>query len=338
MKLRRNATTNEQEPGSDSFLDVVANIVGILIILVIVVGVRVKHWQAARDDSAVQEALARLQRAEGEAAALERSNIELGVEAKRLAVAAAARHAERAALGAALLEQEQTLAGQRAQLDERSQRELELQQQVFAASAELDDLQRQKAQAASFTSRVETIETYPTPISRTVFGKEAHFQLRAGRIALVPMDELVERCMKHARDRAYLLRSQPELTDTVGPVGGFRLRYTLERQDVSLETQLASGGTAAIVRLQRFTLVPESTELGESLDTALAAGSELRAALARLDPRGTTITLWVYPESFGDFRALRKELYHLGYQVAGRPLPEGQPIGGSPDGSKSAAQ
>jgi hypothetical protein len=38
------------------------------------------------------------------------------------------------------------------------------------------------------------------------------------------------------------------------------------------------------------------------------------------------------------YRTLREQLYQRGYSVAGRPLPEGQPIAGSPFGSKSAAQ
>ncbi|MCG8584461.1 MAG: hypothetical protein MI757_07100, partial [Pirellulales bacterium] len=41
--MPRRATQHHEPPGNDSFLDIVANIVGILIILVMVVGVRVKH-------------------------------------------------------------------------------------------------------------------------------------------------------------------------------------------------------------------------------------------------------------------------------------------------------
>ena len=37
-------------------------------------------------------------------------------------------------------------------------------------------------------------------------------------------------------------------------------------------------------------------------------------------------------------REVKKELYKQGFAVAGRPLPLGQSIGGSPDGTKSAAQ
>ena len=38
------------------------------------------------------------------------------------------------------------------------------------------------------------------------------------------------------------------------------------------------------------------------------------------------------------FREMRKQMHERGYSVAGRPLAQGQPIAGSPHGSKSAAQ
>ena len=57
-----------------------------------------------------------------------------------------------------------------------------------------------------------------------------------------------------------------------------------------------------------------------------------------MEPSRTTITIWVYPNSFEQFRQLKAELFKLGYLTAGRPLPEDFPIGGSPDGTRSAAE
>ena len=78
--------------------------------------------------------------------------------------------------------------------------------------------------------------------------------------------------------------------------------------------------------------------LGEPPDVALNDGSAFRKALAKLRPGHHTITIWTYEDSFDAFRQIRKELYRLGFITAARPLPQGQPISGSPDGSKSAAQ
>ena len=73
------------------------------------------------------------------------------------------------------------------------------------------------------------------------------------------------------------------------------------------------------------------------LEQALAPESRFRTPLARARP-GTTITLWCYPDSFAAYRGVREELHRLGIPVAGRPLPDGAPIGGSVEGSKSVVQ
>jgi hypothetical protein len=121
-------------------------------------------------------------------------------------------------------------------------------------------------------------------------------------------------------------------------VGGFRLRYTLERHDVSPELAKETGRGGSYARLQKWTLIPASNELGEPVRLALQEGSDFREALARILPGRTTITVWVYPDGFDAFRQIRKELYRRGYTLAARPLPLGAPISGSPEGSKSAAQ
>jgi hypothetical protein len=98
----------------------------------------------------------------------------------------------------------------------------------------------------------------------------------------------------------------------------------------------APGGSYA--RLQKWTLIPASDDLGEPMRLALAEGSDFRKTLAKILPGRTAITIWVYPDDFDSFRLIRKELYRLNYTVAARPLPPGAPISGSPEGSKSAAQ
>jgi hypothetical protein len=81
-----------------------------------------------------------------------------------------------------------------------------------------------------------------------------------------------------------------------------------------------------------------SSQLGEPIDAALKPGSNFRRSLEMLSPRTYTITVWSYPDSFGEFRKLQQDLYALGYSVAARPLPEGAPIGASPHGTKSSAE
>ncbi len=159
-----------------------------------------------------------------------------------------------------------------------------------------------------------------------------------GRVVFVPMEELVEQLRSQIQRQAYKLADQPELSDTIGPVDGFRLRYTLERHDVAPDGPRGTGRGGSYMRVEQLTLIPVADDLGEPVRLALQQGSDFRQTLAKILPGRTTITIWVYPDGFDAFRQIRKELYRLGYSIAARPLPPGTPIGGSPDGSKSAAQ
>jgi hypothetical protein len=134
------------------------------------------------------------------------------------------------------------------------------------------------------------------------------------------------------------MRFESEIEGKIGPIGGFRISYTIRRHDVSMRTYEETGMGGSVVRLEKFSLLPVSSQLGETFDEALRPGSELREALARSRPGRTTVTAWVYPNGFEEFRRLRKAMYELGFEMAGRPMPEGEPIGGSPNGSRSAAQ
>jgi hypothetical protein len=76
---------------------------------------------------------------------------------------------------------------------------------------------------------------------------------------------------------------------------------------------------------------------GETADEALSPRSRFRQVLAAVTPE-TTVTLWCYPDSFDAYRAIREELHRIGIPTACRPMPEGAPIGGSTEGSKSVVQ
>jgi hypothetical protein len=131
-------------------------------------------------------------------------------------------------------------------------------------------------------------------------------------------------------DRSGLITSQ------VGPVGSFSLGYILGR---------ASGGIDELIErqsirfdLKGWELVPETEQRGETYEATRNPISQYARAVNQLAPGRSIITLWVYPDSFTLYRRLRAELVDRGFSVAGRPLPEGMMIRGSPMGSVSAAQ
>ena len=340
--MKRRSHEQLEGPGQDSFLDVVTNLVGVLIILVMVIGTQVQDAVLKADDGETTE-LAGPGLASGAAeakAAAERVEADVNELARNIEIeehAAAARRAERAQVDLLIAAAEQTLANRRTRLSEEARGEYDRQRELLAAKSELEDLRRKRSAAESSTAAVGVIDHLPTPMVKTVFGHEAHFRLQGGRLVQLPWDELVARLKAEAPSKVSKLQDAPSITESIGPVRGFRMKYTLKKVDHVLETK---GGQARQtgVELDQFVLIPVAENLGEPLDAALRPNSEFRAVLQTLDPNRTTITVWVYPESFHQFRDLKRELYKLGYLTASRPMPDGLPIGGSPTGSKSVAQ
>jgi hypothetical protein len=329
----------EQEAvNADSFLDIVASVVSIMLIMVMMIGMRIRNTSV---DALVQAAVADSQTALDDAQGAERSlRADVQSAADRIEQVqreTAARAAERQVLGLAVATMEHDIRVRREGLDAQARQDFDLVQGIARTRQQLVELDRARQQAAAAEPEAVVMRNRPTPLSQAVDGRETHFQLRNGRIVYVPLDALLQAFKSDVMRQVQKLRDGPELNDTVGPIGGFRLRYTMVRKSAAVESSHGPGH-AAYAQLDRWTLIPTADDLGETADAALGAQSDFRAALADCKPGRGTITLWVYPDSFAAFRRVREELYRLGYTVAARPLPAGTPIGGSPEGSKSASQ
>lgn len=316
--------------GSDSFLDVVTNIVGILIILVMVVGIRVKNTPlpAQADSDEAKQQVARL---DGQAQALEQDVLRLEGMIKSVTLSAQAKYQERGLMAYALAESERELEDAKKGLGAENQSSFEIRRAVSAAEMDLKKLAAAKAEAAKPKKRAPIqIKSYPTPISKTVFGDEVHFQLKHGRLASVPFMELADLCVRNAEPHKEQLAGGHDISGVAGPRRGFEAHYTFEPID------LGDGriGTNFLVEM-----VPISGGLGETVDDALSATSQFRLRLADSPPRETTVTIWVYGDSFTEYARIKEMLYQLGYHVAARPLPDSMYIGGSNHhGTHSAAQ
>jgi hypothetical protein len=331
----------ESNPGChDSFLDVVTNIVGILIILVVVAGLRAKNapvHASVVTDSRLDAAEEDLQKDLAAEQSVRRDIFRMVEQVRAVEREGLLRFQQREELATLLSLLEHQLKTHREQLDAKAREDFDLARLLAEARQKLQAIERERQQVEASESEPILVENYPTPLSKTVDGDETHFQLRGGRIAYIPLKRLLDRFKADAQRQIYKLLDLPEFSDTVGPEGGFRLRYVMEREDARPEAQLQRGH-GAYAQLKQWSLVPVSSEIGEPIEAALAEGSNFRQTLASLRPGTTTVTVWIYPDSFDEFRQLRKELYRLNYPVAGRPLPEGTPIGGSPKGSKSAVE
>ena len=323
--MARRTEEDHESSNDSSFLDVITNCVGILIILVIVVGQRAKNSPIIL---AAREAADKLAVARSEATALEEDAAKTADQLRITQSELAARSAERTEVNTLIAAIEQELAARRGGLDDEARRRYDLDRDLALAKAELARLEQEKDQTAKVAApQVITVESYPTPIGKTVDGREAHFQLLGGRVAFVPFEAFIEKVKDRLRE---LARDEGhEMTDTLGPIGGFRMRFAMEK----FETP-----RGVMAQVSHLEMIPSSSQLGEPIDAALAKNSQFREKLQMLSPQLYTITVWTYADSFAEYRRIKKELYEMGYQVAARPLLMGMPIAASPNGSKSSAQ
>lgn len=328
--------------GEDSFLDIVANLVGVLIILVAVVSLQAKSAaRQAIDNSSQQQELESLkQRADSENVIAKKYEAEIdsldqaiAEEEQLTAKLTTRRHEQLVRMETARRELEEKMNSATAEQQstfERQQRKQQLQQQM-------QTLQRSVASQKIPETRRETIEHYPTPIAKTVFSNEIHYRLSQGRLILVPIEELLQAMKSEWKVKAEKLLQQPNSTEMVGPIDGFRMQYEL----VAESTGPANAPEAArgiMVRFNHFQIIPEQEIMGELYDDAIADGSRFRQWLDRMPADKTTVSVWVYPDSYREFGELKTWLRQRGYQIAGWPLSEGKLISGGPNGLRTSAQ
>jgi hypothetical protein len=338
--MSRRARNDAEAPGQDSFLDVVANLVGVLIILVMVVGTQARHAMVAAASApaeAEQPALPDVGSAAKQVIDAENGIREMQALSKREDLEVAFRRRERDQLQLIVAAGEQELDAAKNKLSTEDRADFDINSRTSLVFKELADLDDALAGLSENEKPVEVVKHYPTPMAKTVFGKELHFRLQDGRLTYVPFEEFVARLKEDAPRQVARLKDQDSITEFVGPIQGFRMRYTLVRETVAVPVNggVAKGERAA---LDQFILLPLADDLGEPVEHALAENSDFRTTVAQFNPRQYTVTLWVYPNSFQHFRPVRDALLKLGFITAGRPMPDGHPIGGSPDGSRSAAQ
>jgi hypothetical protein len=319
--------------GQDSFLDVVTNIVGILIILVMLVGGRAR--QVIQNAMPVQsERVAALEQEVDvldQKVALAESEVEeLAAQGRTVATAAAfageARLQLATAVSAATLEidrRKQETDAVKVKAAEAAARRKELETEIEHCTLEAEGL-------AHLPATTKEVLAYPTPVGRTVNGEEIHFRLGEGRIAFIPIEELFELAKSQTRRHSGSIAELASRIESVGPVQGFSLDYVIEAKVDQSRGQV-------LIRSREWVVRPVGMGNGETTEEALSPRSRFRQVLSAVTPE-TTVTLWCYPDSFDVYRTVREDLHRLGIPTACRPMPEGAPIGGSTEGSKSVVQ
>jgi hypothetical protein len=351
--IRRRRTQREIPFSFDSFLDVVANVVGIILRLILVawVGGRSYHPTVPVAPSpAIQEKLATAAEPppppDPIADDLGRRQRDLKAERERLA--AESRRVDEAKQNHAVSQKElaDVLARVKTLQTERSAAERpapgdgvktaalslsEIENRVRLVNAEIDGVKKLPSAKRSLR--------YQTPVSQPLQTEELFFECRAGRITLIDVGAMLEQVRRERDEKAKLLATQWQVEGTTGSVGAFRMHYVLERERGPVDA--AVGGPLPEAQFSysiSWMAEPINGDRGETGDAALAAASDFRKVVEGLDPKVTAVTIWVYADSFPLYRRLRDYLHERDFVVAGRPLLEGMPIGSSRRGTASRGQ
>ncbi len=408
--MTRRLSGDDPAFGSDSFLDIIANIVGILIILIVVAGVKVARQPpesasaastAVRAESpspspaslpqrptespttdgperiaAVQQLLNHIQEqqiaartdferrqaeladVETEIAALQQEAHTLQNRHRALQTEAARRQHQADAAQQTIRETKADLTALRTaeqhvqqRLDDAARERTRLKtalaqaaRQQRRAHAQLQTIRQQTAQLQelleqpSFEEDSKTrLEHRLSPVARSGSRHELHFRIHDGLVAWIPLEPLLQRLKSQVMNRMDLIRRFGRYEGTCGPAGGFLMRYTVRRAAPSPSEMLSGMSSGYRIEVARWTIVPAETYSGESVARALKSGSRFRQIVESADPE-TTVTFWLYGSDFEAFRRLREYVHRLDLRVAGRPLPPGTNISGSPAGSRSSAQ
>ena len=333
------AKRNEEEfaVGDDAFMDTIANLVGIMIILVVIVGS--KGFDAARTlaREEVQDQMEQLRTPTAKAENLDRDVDEQIDQLQQYEVETAYRNAERMTLVDQKTLIDQEIQKRLEQLDAQAKRAFEVDAQVGSLERQFEELTKQQGELPEVQKAVIALQHLPTPMAKTVFGKELHVMIRDHQLSVIPWDTLVDLLKSSARSTASRNSQRDKFEDVLGPIDGFLMRYRL----ISKSGLMSDGRVAAMgkmVELERFELEETRDVLRESVEASLAQKGRLRAELDATRSNHTTVTVWVYPESFNEFRKLKELLYKEGCLCAARPLPRDMRIGASPQGSSSTAQ
>lgn len=386
--MSRRTPQGDANFGSDSFLDIVANIVGILIILIVIAGVRMSQAPVTvaenqpasplqpeiidtdliafppkvEPDPPISEAPALLltqQDPEPKQIVPQQPRIIYQEPSQELLREVQRMEAELSSLdqvmqsrkiGAQeLLLQKQVISGKVqalvSQLDQRSDtieerydKLLGLVKSKKETQRELERVVAQSRQVSAPRNEVKQLKHRLTPVSQLVTDKEWHFLLSKNKVSYVPINELLDDLKDQVMKRGKWLAKYREHHGKVGPIRGYTMKYVVERQVLSTMDQLRSGGSRGFrVGVTKWEIDRDDDVREENEEKALQIQSRFYQALTDIGA-GSTLTFWVYPDSFELYRSLQKHAHSLGYQVAGRPLPFGVPIAGSPQGTRSAGQ
>jgi hypothetical protein len=351
MFRRRRPLKNESIHFSfDSFLDLVTNVVGIIIRLILVTWVGARSYHASMQfleleplpalekPRVVDDPLhARIEQTKNE---LDDAKTRLLAQLKELEEVERKTQNTDAQLAA--------LSGQRKQLED-DRKSLAATgtargSQVQQASFTVDDVRKRSRKLLDEIKILEESEAkkkllkYHAPLSKAVQIEEMFFECKNGRVTYIDLPAFMNDVKLSMDEISRELRTTFRVERTTSSIGSFKLRYAIERERTVMDVGGSPAPGSYRYGLSEWVVEPLTPDRGETVAQALREKSTFRQLVDPLDPNLTAVTFWVYPDSFELFRKLRDHLYDRGHDIAGRPLPAGASIAASRHGTASRGQ
>ena len=223
------------------------------------------------------------------------------------------------------------------EIESRRQQSFVIKREIANDAKTLERRQSQLEEASREQVNVERLEHELTPVGEEVTGDELHFRIIDNKVSFVPIIDLLDLLRDRIQQQRDWLMRFPRHQGVVGPINGYAMRYTVERARMSVLDELRYGSNIVRIAVTEWKIEVVGDERAETLEEALQPGSRLAIKLARASA-DSTLTFWTYPDSFNTFREIQSFARAHDFRVAGRPIPFGSPIAGSPRGSRSTAQ
>ncbi len=214
--------------GDDSFLDIVANLVGVMIILIVVMGVRSQVTAKATVEAGIAEKIeSELEKPLAKVRMLEEDLIAQSAQLQKHALEVALRKSERDELLHQVNALKQAIEQEIAKLSEKERNTALETKELTELERKLSDLIRQQGDAENTTPSTVVLQHLPTPMAKTVFNKEVHLLLRQGKVSVVPWDRLIESLKQEVQYVVSRNTRKEVIDDQLGPIQGYRMDFRL---------------------------------------------------------------------------------------------------------------
>ena len=105
------------------------------------------------------------------------------------------------------------------------------------------------------------------------------------------------------------------IKSAVGPIRGYVCRFVMNKEQEMIRIN-GQTGIRATIEPVRLSIEALEEPVGQPIEEMMRDGSDLHVELAGRNPA----VVYVYPDSFADFRTLKEYFYSRGFATDGKPM------------------